>query len=211
VGFSRIEFLAGIKGKEISCPFDKRRNGIILAEGAGILVVEEEEYARKRNARIYARIPAVESFFDAYRSGKYHPYADGLKRAMTKVLKNAELTKEGIDYISAAANSVQEQDRLETYAIKEVFKDDAKGIPVSSIKSMIGEAVSASGVLQIAAAIGAITKGFIPPTINYEESDPECGLDYVPNKSREQEVKNVLINNFGPGGNNASAILCKYD
>ena len=129
---------------------------------------------------------------------------------MGRALKQANLAGEDIDYISASANSVPQQDALETFAIRSVFDGNPAKIPVSSLKSMLGESVSASGCLQVAAAIGAMTRGFIPPTINYQDPDPRCNLDYVPNTSRKSGLKNVLINNFGPGGNNASAILSKY-
>lgn len=211
VGFYNLGFLAGINGEAVSCPFDKRRNGIILGEGAGVLIIEEENYARGRNANIYAEILNVQSFFDAFRSGKYHPGAEGLKRAISKALKNSGIKKDEIDYICAAANSVKQQDKLETIVLKEIFEEQAEKIPVSSIKSMIGELVSAAGIFQIIASVGAIVKEFIPPTINYKEPDPDCNLDYVPNKAREKKVKNILINNFGPGGNNAAAIISKYE
>jgi len=212
LGFNKIDFLAGIKGKEISCPFDRRRNGIILGEGSAALLLEDEKSALKRNARIYAQVSAVENYFDPFRSsiGRYSPYSVGLKRSMSQALKNANLKTNEIDYICAAANSVPSQDRLETAAIKEVFGLLAKDIPVSSIKSMIGETVSAAGILQIASVLGAMENNFIPPTINYKEPDPVCDLDYVPNKKREKTIKNVLVNNFGPGGNNAAAVIKKY-
>lgn len=211
VGFYKIGFLAGLKGQEIVCPFDRRHNGIIFSEGAGVLIVEEEEYAKKRKAKIQAEILGVECSFDAYRSAKYHPKASGLKQSMTKVIESSNLSKGDIDYICAAANSVPQQDKLETAVINEVFNIYAKRIPVSSIKSMIGESVSAGGCLQVAAVIGTIKEGFIPPTINYQEPDPDCDLDYVPNTSRKQDIGNVLINNFGPGGNNTTAIVSKYE
>jgi 3-oxoacyl-[acyl-carrier-protein] synthase II len=210
VGFHKLEFLAGIKGEEISCPFDKRRNGIVLGEGAGVLVIEDEDYAKNRKAKIYAQVKAVESLFDPFRTGKYNPKATGLKKSINDALKKSGVNLNEIDYICAAANSVPAQDALETAAIKEVFEDAAYDIPVSSIKSMIGEAVSAAGVLQISAAIGAIENNFVPPTINYQEKDPECDLDYVANKAKEKAIKNVLINNFGPGGNNAACVISKY-
>lgn len=210
VGFYNLRFLAGIKGIELSCPFDRRRNGITLGEGAGVVIIEDEDYAKKRGAKIYARVLAVESSFDAYRSGKYQPNAEGLKRAVLKALKGSGKNKEDIDYICTAANSVQEQDRLETMVIKESFQEAAVKIPVSSIKSMLGETLSASGVLQICASIGAMQGNFIPPTINYQEPDPECNLNYTPNTAKDAVVQNVLINNFGPGGSNASAIISKY-
>ncbi|MCM8797516.1 MAG: beta-ketoacyl-[acyl-carrier-protein] synthase family protein [Candidatus Omnitrophica bacterium] len=211
VGFHKIGFLAGINGQELSCPFDKRRNGIILGEGAGVLVIEEEEAARKRGARIYAKIDSVENCFDAYRSGKYHPYAEGLKNSMNLALKKSGLDKDKITYINAAANSVPLQDKLESFAIKEVFGAAAQNLAVTSIKSMLGESFSAAGILQLIAAIGSITQNFIPPTINYLEFDPDCDLDYVTEGSRSVKVDSVLINNFGPGGNNASAIISRYN
>jgi 3-oxoacyl-[acyl-carrier-protein] synthase II len=124
-------------------------------------------------------------------------------------MRNSELGVSDIDYISASANSVQEQDRLETKAIKDVFGRYAYNMPVSSIKSMIGETFSAGGLFQIAGAIGSMYEGFIPPTMNYEVRDDDCDLDYVPNKSRITRINNVLINNYGPGGSNAAFILSK--
>jgi 3-oxoacyl-[acyl-carrier-protein] synthase II len=210
VGFYRLGFFAGIRGEELSCPFDRRRNGIILSEGAAVIVIEDEEYARERKANIYAEVKEIGYCFDAFKMGKYHPEAKGLKESIKAAIKNSGLEIEDIDYISASANSVPEQDRLETKAIKDVFGKYAYNIPVSSIKSMIGEAFSASGLLQIAASIGSMYNGFIPPTINYKIRDEECDLDYVANKSRIARINNVLINNFGPGGSNASFILSKY-
>ncbi|MCP4649059.1 MAG: beta-ketoacyl-[acyl-carrier-protein] synthase family protein [PVC group bacterium] len=211
VGFSKVGFLAGAKGPELSCPFDSRHNGIILGEGTAALLVESEDSALERNARIYGEVLGVKTFFDAYKPAKYDPKVRGLKQSMTKALESSGLSEEDIDYICASANSVEEQDKLETLAIKNVFGLYAENIPVSSIKSMIGESISANGVLQIAASLGAINESFIPPTINYENPDPECDLDYVPNTFRKQTVNNVLINNFGPGGNNAAAVIAKYD
>jgi 3-oxoacyl-[acyl-carrier-protein] synthase II len=210
VGFYKISFLAGIKGQEVMCPFDIRHNGIIFGEGAVVLVVEEEGYAKERNAQVYAEILSVESFFDAYRASKYDPKASGLKESMLRAIDKAHISEEDIDYICASANSVPQQDRLEIMAIKDVFSIYAKKIPISSIKSMIGESVSASGCFQVAASLGAIKKGFIPPTINHEVPDPNCDLDCVPNVSRRRDIRHVLINNFGPGGNSSTAIISKY-
>ncbi len=209
-GFYRLGFFAGIKGEEISCPFDKRRNGIILGEGAAIVVIEDEEYARERGANIYAVVNGIGNYFDAFKIGKYDPNAKGLKESIKEAIKNSGLGVSDIDYISASANSVPEQDRLETKAIKDVFGKYAYNIPVSSIKSMIGETFSAGGLFQIAAAIGSMYHGFIPPTINYEIEDDDCDLDYVANKSRVTRINNVLINNYGPGGSNAAFILSKW-
>jgi 3-oxoacyl-[acyl-carrier-protein] synthase II len=210
-GFYRLGYLAGINGEEISCPFDKRRNGILLGEGAAVIVIEDEEYAKERGARIYARVNGIGNHFEAFKMGKYHPEAAGLKESIKEAMKNSELNVSEIDYIGASANSVSEQDRLETKAIKDVYGEYAYNIPVSSIKSMIGETFSAAGLLQIAASIGSMYKGFIPPTINYEVRDDECDLDYVVNKSRITRINNVLINNYGPGGSNAAFILSKWN
>ncbi|MBI5207812.1 MAG: beta-ketoacyl-[acyl-carrier-protein] synthase family protein [Candidatus Firestonebacteria bacterium] len=210
VGFYRLGFLSGIKGDEISCPFDKRRNGIILSEGAGVLAIEDEEYALARKADIYAEIKDIGNCFASHKIGKYDPHVKGLKESIRIAIKNSELRNTEIDYISASANSVPMQDKLETKAIKDVFGKYAYNIPVSSIKSMIGETFSAAGLFQIAAAIGSMVKGFIPPTINYEVNDKDCDLDYVANKSRITRINNVLINNFGPGGSNAALIISKY-
>ena len=210
-GFYRLGYCAGINGEEQSCPFDKRRNGIILGEGAAVVVIEDEESALERGAHIYARVNGIGNYFDSFRMGKYHPEASGLKESIKVAMRNSELDASEIDYISASANSVPEQDRLETRAIKDIFGKYAYNIPVSSIKSMIGEPFSAGGLFQIAASIGSMYEGFIPPTMNYEIRDDDCDLDYVANKSRFTRIRNVLINNFGPGGSNAAFILSKWN
>jgi 3-oxoacyl-[acyl-carrier-protein] synthase II len=211
VGFYRLGFSAGIRGKEISCPFDKRRNGIILSEGAAVLIIEDEKHALERGAPIYAEIRGASDSFDAFRMGKYNPEVRGLKESMKNAISNSELNVSDIDYISAAANSVYEQDKLETKAIKDIFGKNAYNLPVSSIKSMIGEPFSAGGLLQISSSIGTIQNGVVPPTINYEVRDDECDLDYVANESRRVRINNVLINNFGPGGSNSSLVIGKYN
>jgi len=209
--FYRLGYMAGINGEEVSCPFDKRRNGIIVGEGAAVVVIEDEEYAKERGARIYARVNGIGNHFEAFKMGKYHPEATGLKESIKEAMKNSELDVSEIDYIGASANSVPEQDRLETKAIKDVYGEYAYNIPVSSIKSMIGETFSAGGLFQISASIGSMFKGFIPPTMNYEVRDDECDLDYVANRSRITRINNVLINNYGPGGSNAAFILSKWN
>jgi 3-oxoacyl-[acyl-carrier-protein] synthase II len=210
IGFYRLGFLAGMKNEEISCPFDKTRNGIILSEGAAVIVIEDEEFARNRNAHMYAEVKSIGNCFDAFKMGKYNPGAYGLEESMKKAIEHSEIGISDIDYISASANSVPDQDRLETKAIKDVFKRSAYNIPVSSIKSMIGEPFSAGGLLQIAGSIGSMVHGFVPPTINYKQRDSECDLDYVANKSRKARINNILINNYGPGGNNASLVMSRY-
>lgn len=210
-GFSILEFLAGKRGEEVSCPFDKRRNGIILGEGAATVILESETSALQRKAPILAEVRGVGNHFDAYRIGKYRPHAPGLRASMREALACAGLKETDIDHISAAANSVHKQDLLETEAIKAVFGKKAHKIPVSSIKSMVGESFSAAGLMQIVAGIGNIRYNRLTPTINYHVPDPECDLDYVANTSRPADIRNILINNSGPGGNNATAILSRYN
>ncbi len=210
VGFYRLGLLAGIKGEELSCPFDRRRNGVVIGEGAAFVVIETKEIAEQRKANIYAEIKCMGNSFEVHKIGKYSSDASGLRESIKKVIYNSGLNITDIDYISASANSLPEHDRLETKAIKDAFGRFAYNIPVSAIKSMIGEPFSAGGLFQIIASIGSIVKGFIPPTINYNERDNDCDLDYVPNRARMARVNNVLINNFGPGGNNASLIISKY-
>ncbi|RJQ55363.1 MAG: beta-ketoacyl-[acyl-carrier-protein] synthase family protein [Nitrospiraceae bacterium] len=209
-GFYRLGVFAGITGEELSCPFDKRRNGIILGEGAAVAVIEDEEHAQARGASIYAEVKGAGNCYDAFKMGKYEPEARGLKESMKKAIVTSGLSFNDIDYISASANSLYDQDRLETTAIKAVFRKHSYNMPVSSIKSMTGETFSAGGILQIAAAVGSMYNNFIPPTINYEMRDADCDLDYVAKKARTARINNVLINSFGPGGTNASFILSKY-
>ena len=213
LGFYKIGFLSGSRNglAPVSCPFDKRRNGIIFGEGAAFLVLEDLNHALERNAEILAEISNFYMCFDPYRKNKYNPRGDGIKKAMAMVLKEGGFKPSDIDYICANANSTVKADKIETDAIKEVFGSHAKKVPVSSIKSMTGECFSVSAALQVAAAVGAIKESFIPPTANYQESDPECDLDYVPNQAREKEIKNVLINSFGPSGNNSCLIIKRYE
>lgn len=208
LGFLKTSFLAGLSdGKpEISCPFDKRRNGIVLGEGSGALVLESLGHALSRKAKIYAEITGFGQGFDSYRINKYNPSGYGIKKAMGAALEDASLKKDVIDYISSAANSTKEADKIESSAIKSIFGNQ---VAVSSIKSMIGECFSATGVLQLISAIGAIDKQMIHPTINYEVKDSNCDLNYVTNEARKQKIDNVLINAFGPSGCNASLIISR--
>lgn len=210
LGFYKTKFLAGVKGEELSCPFDKRRNGAIFGEGSGIVVLEKEESARKRGARIYARIAGYGTSFYPYKIDRYEPQGKGLKKAIEFALSNAGLTPKDISYISSAANSTVEGDLVETGVIKEVFGDNTAKLPVSSIKSMLGETYSAAGILQLVSAVASISEGFIPPTINYEQKDASCDLDCVPNKARQIAINNVLIDAFGPSGANSCLIVSKH-
>jgi len=213
LGFYKLGFLSGSKDNQSvqCCPFDKRRNGIVFGEGAVFLVLEDLEHALERNANILAEISNFHMRFDPYRINKYNPRGEGIKKSMASVLQEARLKPKDIDYVCANANSTVKADKIETDAIKEVFGTLAKKVPVSSIKSMTGECFSVSASLQAAAAVGAVKEGFIPPTINYQEKDPECDLDYVPNEAREKEIRNVLISSFGPSGNNSCLIIKRYE
>ena len=201
--------LAGSReGKlEIDCPFDKRRNGIVLGEGASILILEELSHAKKRNAKIYAEILGYGTSFDPLSKNRYSPKAEGATKAIKFALDDAKLNPDEIDYISASANSTLDCDAMETTAIHRVFDEGAKRAPISSIKSMIGDTFSASGAMNVAASIGAMAQGFIPPTINYEVKDSRCDLDCVPNQGREAKVENALINYFTPTGANSSLVI----
>ena len=211
-GFHKIGHLAGSRaGKdEINCPFDKRRNGIVLGEGACILILEELSHAMARKADIYAEILGYGTSFDPESRNIYSPKAKGASRAISLALEDASLAPKDIDYISATANSTLDCDVMETRAINRVFGDKARKLPVSSIKSMIGDTFSASGAMNIAASIGAIKDGFLPPTINYEVKDDRCDLDYVPNTARKARINKVLVDSFTPTGINSSLVIGEY-
>lgn len=208
-GFHKIGHLAGSReGKlEIDCPFDKRRNGIVFGEGASILILEELAHAKKRRANIYAEILGYGTSFDPESKNLYNPKAVGATKAINFALEDAKLGPDEIDYVSATANSTLDCDVMETRAINRVFGDKAKKIPVSAIKSMIGDTFSASGAMNLAASIGAIREEFIPPTMNYEVKDERCDLDYVPNEARSAKLSKVLIDSFTPTGVNSSLVI----
>ncbi|MBW7897440.1 3-oxoacyl-[acyl-carrier-protein] synthase 2 [Candidatus Brocadiaceae bacterium B188] len=211
-GAHNSQILSGSKGGglEISAPFDKRRNGMIIGEAAALVILETLEDALKRNAPIYAEIKGYGTAFDPKMAISKDHQVDGNKRAMVNAIHDANLTLNDVSYISANAYSGIYGDAMETKVIKEVFGMRANLIPVSAIKSMTGECYDASGALQAIAAIMSISTNTVPPTINYEERDPDCDLDYVANTSRVLPVKNVLINTFSRLGNNSSLIISKY-
>jgi 3-oxoacyl-(acyl-carrier-protein) synthase len=194
-----------------SRPFDADREGFIMSEGAGSLVVESLEYALSRGAHIYAEIIGQSSTSDAFHIAAPDPDALGSIRAMRWALEDAGLAPTEIDYINAHGTSTPLNDSTETKAIKAVFSDHAYNLAVSSTKSMIGHAMGASGTLEAIASTLTIVKGIIPPTINYSTPDPECDLDYVPNQARKQAVRTALSNSFGLGGQNACLIIKKFD
>jgi len=212
-GFHKLGFLAGSReGKEeINCPFDKRRNGIMFGEGAAIFVLEEMEHAKKRSAKIYAEVLGYGSSFDPESKNIYSPKAEGAAESIRLALEDAKLSPDKIDYISASANSTLDCDVMETRAIRKIFGGAANKVPISSIKSMIGESFSAAGAMNLAASLGAIQNAFLPPTMNYQTPDTRCDLCYVVNSATKKNAKNVMINSFSPTGNNSTLILGKYE
>lgn len=190
-----------------SSPFDKNRDGFVIGEGAGVLVLEELEHARRRNARIYAEVVGYGMSSDAYHITAPAPEGDGAKRAMDAAIRDAGLTPSDIDYINAHGTSTPHNDANETQAIKNLMGPKAYDTMISSTKSMIGHLLGAAGAVETIATVLAIENGIIPPTINYEEPDPECDLDYVPNKARKCEIQVALKNSFGFGGQNACLVI----
>lgn len=211
-GFYKVGHLAGSRpGKEeIDCPFDKRRNGIVLGEGSGMVILEELEHARKRDAHIYAEVLGYGTSFDPACKNRYSPRAKGAIEAVRLCLEDARVGSGDIDYISSSANSTLDCDAMETTAVKSVLGDRAKKTPISSIKSMIGETFSSSGAMNIAAGLASLAEGFMPPTINYEKPDRRCDLDYVPNEARQGKVDKVLVNSFSPNGSNSAILIGKF-
>lgn len=190
-----------------SRPFDKERDGFIIGEGSGMLILEELEFAKKRGARIYAEIVGYGMSSDA--SHITAPSLDGPARCMLAALKHGGINPDEIEYINAHGTSTQLNDSNETNAIKKVFGQRAYKLPVSSTKSMTGHLLGAAGAVEAAFTVLALDRGILPPTINYEFPDPECDLDYVPNKARKADIKTALSNSFGFGGTNASLIFRK--
>ncbi len=212
LGFHVLKFLSGSTAGNpiINCPFDKRRNGIVFSEGACLLALEELEHARSRQANILGEIIGFGSCFDPYRLNKYNPKAVGLKSAIRQALNDAQINVQDIDYVCANANSTIQADKIETLALKDVLGKHAYKIPVSAIKSMIGESFSVSGALSVAASLVCFNEGFVPPTINFKEKDPDCDLDCVPNQSQKANVKNLLVIISAPSGGNVCLVLRKF-
>lgn len=193
-----------------SRPFDKDRDGFVMGEGAGVIVLEELEHAVRRGAHILAELTGYGITADAYHMTSPSPEGAGGARAVISALKHAQLNPEQIDYINAHGTSTGQGDICETQGIKSVFGQYAKKVMVSSTKSMTGHLLGAAGSVELIACIKAIETGIVPPTINLDNPDPECDLDYVPNKAREAKVTRALNNSFGFGGHNASVIVEKF-
>ncbi|MDD5432112.1 MAG: beta-ketoacyl-[acyl-carrier-protein] synthase family protein [Candidatus Omnitrophica bacterium] len=194
---------------ELSCPFDKRRNGVIFSEGAVVLVLESLESALRRKAVIYAEIKGSASFFNTLSSGRCEVSGDSLKKAMRLAINKSGIDSNDVDCVMAGANSTQEFDKYEADSINDVFGKNSL-VKVSAIKSMLGESFSASGAFQSACALLAIENQMVPPTINYQEKDSLCDLGIVSDKAVECSLNNVLVNAFGPNSGNSSLIISKY-
>lgn len=194
-----------------SRPFDAKRDGFVPAEGAAILVLESLEHAQKRGARMLCEVAGFGCTADAYHQVQPEESGEGALQAMKLALQDASVSLDEVDYINAHATSTPIGDAVETKAIKRLFGERAYKIPVSATKSMIGHALGAAGALAAVACVRTITDGIIHPTINYQHPDPECDLDYVPNVARKKDVRVVLSNTFGFGGQNACVVFKRYE
>ncbi|MCG6552715.1 MAG: beta-ketoacyl-[acyl-carrier-protein] synthase family protein [Candidatus Magnetominusculus sp. LBB02] len=194
-----------------SRPFDRKRNGFVMSEGAGVVILEELEHAKRRGAPIFAELLGFGSSADAYRITDTHPKGEGAILAMQAALKDAALSVDDIDYINAHGTSTVMNDQTETEAIKQVFQGRAASIPISSNKSMIGHTIAAAGAIECVLSTIGINKSIILPTINYENPDPKCNLNYCPNAAIELAHKRVLSNSFGFGGQNACLAIGKFE
>ncbi|HPU08605.1 MAG TPA: beta-ketoacyl-ACP synthase II, partial [Candidatus Atribacteria bacterium] len=193
-----------------SRPFDRTRDGFVMAEGAAALILEEEERAKKRGARIYAELKGYGSTCDAYHITAPDPEGEGAARSMKVAIEDAHLTIEDIDYINAHGTSTPLNDKVETMAIKKVFGERAYQIKISSTKSMTGHLLGGAGALEGAATVLSIYHGIIPPTINLQERDPDCDLDYTPDVAFPLKIRNALSNSFGFGGHNGTLVFSSY-
>ncbi|MCP4305280.1 MAG: beta-ketoacyl-ACP synthase II [bacterium] len=208
-GFSSMKALSSRNDEPHSAsrPFDKDRDGFLLGEGAGSLILESLEHATARGAKIYGEVSGYGMSADAYHITLPRPGGGGAARAMQGALDDARVASDTVDYINAHGTSTPANDVTETLAIKTVFGDAAYDIPVSSTKSMTGHMLGGAGAVEAVIALKSLAEGVVPPTINYTTPDPECDLDYVPNEAREAKVNSVLSNSFGFGGHNVSLLF----
>lgn len=208
-GFSTMKALStrNDEPERASRPFDKERDGFIMAEGAGVLILEELNRARRRNAKIHAEVVGFGMSGDAYHITAPAPGGEGAARAMAMAVQRSGVSPEDVDYINAHGTSTQLNDKFETAAMKSVFNQHARKLQVSSNKSMIGHLLGAAGAVELIATAMTIKTGVVPPTINYENPDPECDLDYVPKEARNSKVNVAMSNSFGFGGHNVSIVL----
>jgi 3-oxoacyl-[acyl-carrier-protein] synthase II len=196
--------------EQASRPFDKDRDGFVIAEGSGIVILEELELARRRGAKIYAELTGYGLNADAHHITAPAPEGEGAQRCMKLALKDAGLSPADVGYINAHGTSTKMNDANESHAIKKVFGDAARSVMVSSTKSMTGHMLGAAGGVETAICALVLSRGVVPPTINYTTPDPDCDLDYVPNTARETRVQHALTNSFGFGGTNACLVLSKF-
>jgi len=212
-GFSSMRALStrNDEPEKASRPFDKERDGFVIAEGSGVIILEELEHAIKRNAKIYAEITGYGATADAYHITAPCTSGLGSAKAMEFALNKAGISINDIDYINAHGTSTPLNDKIETKAIKTLFKEHAYKLAVNSTKSMTGHLLGASGGAEAIATVLQIQNKILHPTINYTTKDPECDLDYVPNKARNFEIKNAISNSLGFGGHNASIVISKYE
>jgi 3-oxoacyl-[acyl-carrier-protein] synthase II len=194
-----------------SRPFDKDRDGFVVGEGAGVLILEELEAAKKRGAQIIAELVGYGMSGDAYHITLPPDDGHGAHRVMLNAITDAGIKPEQVDYINAHGTSTPPNDRIETMAIKRLFKEHARKLAVSSTKSMIGHLLGAAGAVEAGITSLVVSRGVLPPTINYEIPDPDCDLDYVPNKARKSDVRYALSNSFGFGGTNASLLFKRFE
>ena len=196
--------------RRASRPFDLHRDGFVLGEGAGMVVLEELERAKRRGATVYAELTGYGTTADAFRITDSHDEGRGAIACVKQALADAGLRPQDVGYVNAHGTSTQVNDRVETLALKKVFGEWAYKVPVSSSKSMFGHLIAAAGVVEAIICVMTLRRGVLPPTINYETPDPECDLDYVPNAAREKRVDHVLSNSFGFGGQNIALVLSRY-
>jgi 3-oxoacyl-[acyl-carrier-protein] synthase II len=212
-GFARMHALSTRNDdpERASRPFDKDRDGTVISEGAGIVILERLEHALARGARIHGEVLGYASSSDAFHISQPDPEAAGAIRAMRWALEDAQVDLNEIDYINAHGTSTPLNDATETFAIKKLFGEQAYEIPVSSSKSVLGHALGATGAIEAIFCIQALQRSIIPPTWNYETPDPDCDLDYVPNAPRKSDLETVLSNSFGMGGQNSCLVLRKFN
>jgi 3-oxoacyl-[acyl-carrier-protein] synthase II len=196
--------------EEMSRPYDRLRDGFVMGEGAGVLVLEEAERAKARGATIYAEVLGFGSSFDAYSLTRPDPEAKGAARAIREALREARIDHRDVDYVNAHGTSTRLNDQMETIAIKKVFGDGAQLVPLSSIKSMIGHLIGAAGAVEAVALAMTLKTNAIPPTINLTHPDPNCDLDYVPKTAREQRVRTAVSTSFGFGGQNGALVMRQF-
>ena len=211
-GFCALMALSRRNGDPVgaSRPFDKERDGFVIGEGAGVLLLEELEHAKKRGAKICAEMVGYGLTADAFHMTAPDPEGEGAAHAMSLALADAKLRPEQVTYINAHGTSTELNDKIETLAIKKTFKDSAKKVAISSTKSMMGHLIGAAGGVEAIISVLAIQHGAMPPTINYRHPDPACDLDYLPNQARQAAVDVALSNSLGFGGHNATVIFKKF-